>query len=465
MEKKKKKLGQQGTTLVELIVTFALIGIFMTAAAFMLSSTLRMFTRMQSTSRAILVSDNILDKVSGEIAAILPPSSATKQGYYCWLEPKDADGKSHWIAFQNRNRSPISIFAAENDSAGKADVSKIGHGQLFMRYYALGGDASKHVDEIDWHYDSRVYMDYTIEDLWFSRDESADSKNNVIRIDLILRNTKTGFEYSAFRYTESYNFDADSTYICERTDIEPGNKAFPLEAPEFQVDWGGGGETPDPPPDPDRNAVLTVYHKVSTGYGTIYDGTDLAEPEFYTNENLSPYPRWISLHQLRLPGFDFVKTIYQAENGMATEATDQDPTLKLEDATPVEFTFYYKPKETPYCYAAYEKNETRIQAGEQQVGKHGEMVTVTAPEIEGYTLISSAEISRPLVFTYDHQGYIFGGPNEFKFYYNRIVVPYTILYMCNDDIISSETGTLNYNDRLNAYAKWFSGYEVMQSSN
>ena len=48
---------KSGITLVELIVAFALIGLFMTAASFVLTSSLRLFTRMQSVSSAVTVRD------------------------------------------------------------------------------------------------------------------------------------------------------------------------------------------------------------------------------------------------------------------------------------------------------------------------------------------------------------------------------------------------------------------------
>lgn len=267
-------LGQRGTTLVELIVTFALIGMFMASATVMLSSTLRMFARMQATSKAITVSDTLLDKIVGEITAADLPSANNTDGYYFWLEPQTEanGGKSRWVVFRNRSKSPIAIFAAqaspEDTAAGKANTAIMGTGELFLRYYAMSSKTDqRNVQEIDWHYDERVYMGYTIQDMWFSR-ENVDEHPNVIRVDLILQNPRTGFEYAAFRYAENYNYDFASNYMCERTETEPGITSFPVEAEEFRIKGQNGGTEepepkpepkPEPEPEPEKTVGYTLY--------------------------------------------------------------------------------------------------------------------------------------------------------------------------------------------------------------
>lgn len=276
---KKWICDRRGMTLVELIVTFALLGLFMTAASSMLTSTLQLFTRMQATSRAITVSDMLLDKISGEIAAaILPPNEST-DGYYFWLQPKtaaDSDGKSRWIVFRNRSKSPIAIFAAEAEAGSgktnvKADVSTIGkenlNGELFIRYYEVSENSQRKVPDLDWHLDSRAYMGYVIKDLWFER-EHSDSHPNVVKIHLTLYNPRTEFEYTTFRYAENYNYDFASNYMCERTDIEEekGNTSFPEKAEEFKIKQPSGGESSgggsgDIDPEPSDDSLTLTDHE------------------------------------------------------------------------------------------------------------------------------------------------------------------------------------------------------------
>lgn len=247
----RRRLGKSGTTLVELVVTFALIGLFMTAAAAMVTSYLRIFTRIQDTSRAVTVSDTLLDKISGEITAAIVPTVQDTDGYYFWMDPGKEDGKARWIAFRNRSKSPIAIFASEAKEDGKADTGSMGAGELFIKYYAVAADAedkTKAAEEIDWHYDRRVYMDYRIRDLWFSQ-EDADLPG-VVRIDLVLQNRRTGFEYPSYRYARVYSYGFKKEYVCLRTDIEPDNPAFPVKAEEFRLRPGEGPDNPDEPDNP-----------------------------------------------------------------------------------------------------------------------------------------------------------------------------------------------------------------------
>ena len=62
---KKIKDNRRGSTL---IVTFALVGMFLLAATTAVSAAMNAFYRMESLSRAIVVSDTILDKAQGELS-------------------------------------------------------------------------------------------------------------------------------------------------------------------------------------------------------------------------------------------------------------------------------------------------------------------------------------------------------------------------------------------------------------
>lgn len=237
---------QRGTTLVELIVTFALIGLFMAAASVMMTTSLRLFTRMQATSRAVTVSDMILDKVAGEIsAAVLPVGSPGADDYYFWLESSE---NGNWVAFKNRLGSPVAIFAAPRDgAAGNADAGAIGSGELFVRYYELvnGEHVLRKQPEVDWRYDDQVYMGYRITKLSFSQADRGE-KPGVIKIDLTLKHEATGFEYSAYRFARVYNAAyTTGDYLGERNEFEPGNSGLPGKEEDFEIkekDEPGGGE-------------------------------------------------------------------------------------------------------------------------------------------------------------------------------------------------------------------------------
>ena len=65
---KKLKNDNAGITLAELVVTFALMGIFLAAAAAVISSSIMVHAQMSGTMYASTVSETLLDKVTGELA-------------------------------------------------------------------------------------------------------------------------------------------------------------------------------------------------------------------------------------------------------------------------------------------------------------------------------------------------------------------------------------------------------------
>ena len=64
----KKLRNKKGFTLIELIVTFVLIGIFMVSATAVMSSFMHVFARVKSISSAQNVADVLLTKAAGELS-------------------------------------------------------------------------------------------------------------------------------------------------------------------------------------------------------------------------------------------------------------------------------------------------------------------------------------------------------------------------------------------------------------
>lgn len=346
---------KNGTTLVELIVTFALLGLFMTAATTMLTSSLQMFSRMQATSSAITVSDLILDKIAGEIvAADIPEKDMGRDnGYYFWLEPEktiqlsetETVQGSQWVVFRNRSKSPIAIFASPAAAQGEDAIHGMGAGQLIIRYYAVSGDKDKTpqkgnqkaVEEIDWHFDNKVYMNYTIENLWFSRD-NVQNHPNVIKINLILKNEQTGFKYFSYRYAENYNYDFGSGYMCTRDEIEPGNREFPIEAEEFKIKMldGDGGDTGRPEPKPEiivnyrlcfMNLKSELIRSVEYGSGVVGSLVQINSMSRENNKIIKIAPPYIKYYR-------YVGS--KPMNGLELKAQEEENSLYL----------HYEPSET-----------------------------------------------------------------------------------------------------------------------
>ena len=108
---KKIKDNRRGSTLVEVIVTFALIGMFLLAATTAVSAAMNAFYRMESLSRAIVVSDTILDKAQGEL------SLASADGALLCLGG-ESSGDDWWktICFYSANGNPVRMESEDRKS-------------------------------------------------------------------------------------------------------------------------------------------------------------------------------------------------------------------------------------------------------------------------------------------------------------------------------------------------------------
>lgn len=219
MSIKRWRKNVRGMTLVELIVTLALMGIFMTAVSLLITSGARMLYRMQSVSNAVVVSELILGKVTGEIAAADVEREGKTTGYYFWIG--DHDQGEDWVVFSNPSGNPIAIFADE--------------GRLILRYYAVTEESlvENRIEDLagegDWEFEDEAYRGYQISSLIFTRPQ-PDTHPEVLRVDLTLEHSQTGYVYAAYRYGKNYNFDGVGKRFCLRND---GESCMPSQAAEF----------------------------------------------------------------------------------------------------------------------------------------------------------------------------------------------------------------------------------------
>lgn len=173
------KKDNTGISLAELIVTFALMGIFLAAVAAIISSFVLLHSELTGAMYAQSVSETLLDKVTGELAAAKPIGSrAMVVGTVLFEGESYGEG----IFFYNRegNRS---CFVVED-------------GILVME-----------ADQ-DWKMDDKAYMGYRIMDMQVSR----LNDKNVLEVTIKIQNLKTGYEYTASRAVQSYNFKTEQDF-------------------------------------------------------------------------------------------------------------------------------------------------------------------------------------------------------------------------------------------------------------
>ncbi len=181
--------NNKGITLAEMIVTFALIGIFMASAAAVISSAILMHSEITGVMYAQNVGEMILDKVAGELAAAKNPGSGSiviREGKA--LESAAVDQ----VSYQDRD--------------GRTAQIGVEDGLLYIHYQqrvAIQDDGEVVTQpEQDFRMDEKAYMGYRITDFQVERLNAE----NVYEIRVRLQNLKTGFEYSTTRCTQCYNY-------------------------------------------------------------------------------------------------------------------------------------------------------------------------------------------------------------------------------------------------------------------
>ncbi len=185
----------RGITLTEMIVTFALVGIFMAAAVSVISSAIITHSELTASMYAQSVGEMLLDKITGELAA----AKAGEEGSILIRDTESLGGtEGNGAAFYDREGRPV--------------VCLVENGLLRFRYQeeeeGIGEGSASGSQGKEWSFDEKAYMGFRIADMQIHR---IDGKN-VLEINVKIKNLKTGFEYSTSRCTKCYNFKSESDY-------------------------------------------------------------------------------------------------------------------------------------------------------------------------------------------------------------------------------------------------------------
>lgn len=212
MKKDSKKktsniLNNKGTTLVEMIVTFALIAIFLTACAMVISLITNMYYVIKSETYAKQVSDILIEKISSEIEGAK---------YSEWdesLNPIVGDGTTN-------NSGAYMILYDKTDTKVKL-YSEDGYFSIY--YYAIDDkvEPSNSRKATIWKYSPEMYNGYKITDLQFIRGNAIGGagssaaltnygitnasgyNDNVVLILLTINSPKYG-EYKTYRFAKMF---------------------------------------------------------------------------------------------------------------------------------------------------------------------------------------------------------------------------------------------------------------------
>lgn len=240
---------KQGATLVEMVVTFALIAIFFAGISTLLYRAMETYHQIRGLNYAEQVSDTLMDKVAGTISKANPSSPDGIEEQYTMSIYENGTV----IQLYDNTSSPIAItttHARNNVKDGSEVLSaredyRQRENQLLLYYYKV-----KDYDAVDWTYDNAMYMGFHIKSLTFHQADASGVTypENVIRIDLALESNQYDGTFTSTRYVECYNFSTDE--LKEKIhDDSPLVPDTPEPEPEPE---------PEPKPEPEGNGQVTL---------------------------------------------------------------------------------------------------------------------------------------------------------------------------------------------------------------
>ncbi len=184
---KKKDFAEdnRGVTLTEMVVTFALIGIFMAAAVSVITSAIMTHSELTASMYAQSVGEMLLDKVTGELAAA-----------------RADEGRSILLGTtaempEIQEEELYDNSAVFYDREGRLTACTIEDGMLYFVY-----------EDSQWALDPKAYMGFRVTQMQIKR----RNDKNIIEVSFKIKNLKTGFEYGTSRCTKCYNFKTESDF-------------------------------------------------------------------------------------------------------------------------------------------------------------------------------------------------------------------------------------------------------------
>lgn len=190
------KKDNRGITLTEMIVTFALVAIFMAAAVSVITSAVVTHSELTASMYAQSVGEMLLDKVTGELAGA------------------NAE-KGHGIVISSRQQKEeelIESSAEFYDRERRKTTCKINNGLLTFHYpqeVVTDREGRTSIgEEEDWALEEKAYMGFRVTHMQIRR----ANEENILEITIQIKNLKTGYEYTTSRCTKCYNFNSQSDF-------------------------------------------------------------------------------------------------------------------------------------------------------------------------------------------------------------------------------------------------------------
>lgn len=188
-----KLSDKKGFLLVELIVSFALLAIFMAASCTLLTSYMNLYIKINTMA----LGENVSETIMATLEDCLSDSRAVTINKWKRYDGSGTTIDSDFVTYTTPNGNDVIVYSyAPGESLFSEDA-----GLLRLLYSDNIHDiGSADVDK--WSYGKEIYMNYKITSINL---EKLSNNDNVIKAVLQLENTKTGSKYESKKFIECYN--------------------------------------------------------------------------------------------------------------------------------------------------------------------------------------------------------------------------------------------------------------------
>lgn len=191
---RKRKINtnkNKGMTLVEMIVCFALLSIFVTVSTLVISNVITLYYRVRGESYARQVGDIVAKKITSELSGAKYEGDGSIDPVIDDKTQNNETVDGNVITVVDNTGTKLSMYAED--------------GILKIYYYSIidENDSDNNREPVIWTFDKKMYNGYKIDSLVFEK-ASADYPANVMVVKMKLSSGKYG-KFDITRYVKMYN--------------------------------------------------------------------------------------------------------------------------------------------------------------------------------------------------------------------------------------------------------------------
>ena len=187
--------NNDGFSLVELIISFALLSIFMTAACTLLTNYMKLYTQINTMA----LGENVADTVMNTIEDCISDSSSVKIFNNEHHDDEGVNNAGDMIVYTTPNGNKVTIYAFDPNVSSEED-----DGILRLSYDdTVQGKFNSSAEK--WSLGKEAYMKYRIKSIDFEAETGIG--DNIVSVELKIQNTQTGSITERKKLIECYNIN------------------------------------------------------------------------------------------------------------------------------------------------------------------------------------------------------------------------------------------------------------------